>query len=126
MAVTVEQVYNIALSLMDEVTDSGSILADNPNYYKTKTLSVLTTLQTELLPLTVTPEPITSLEQTLLLDDRVALSVLPYGVAAHLLLMEDVASASFYNNRYDELKRKLPTAIEPITDVYDVLTGIGD
>lgn len=125
MAVTAQQVYDIALVLMDEVTDTGEILADNPDYYKAKTLKILTTLQTELLPSTITPVLITDLSNTLLVSDRIALMALPYGLAAHLLLTEDVSSASYFNNRYDELKRKTYATITPITDVYSVLDGMG-
>jgi hypothetical protein len=123
MAVTAQQVYDIALVLMDEVTDTGEILSDNPDYYKTKTLKVLTTLQAELLPSTIAPVAITDLSNTLLVSDHMALMALPYGLAAHLLLTEDVSSASYYNNRYDELKRKTQATITPITDVYSVLDG---
>ncbi|WP_368658676.1 hypothetical protein AB3Z07_05090 [Metabacillus halosaccharovorans] len=125
MPTTAQQVYDIALVLMDEVTDTGEILADNPNYYKTKSLSILTTLQTELLPYSISPVPVTDLSNELLVSDRIALSVLPYGLAAHLLLTDDLSSASYFNNRYDELKRKTHTSITPITDVYSVSDGMG-
>lgn len=129
MAVTGQQVYESALVLMDEVTDTGQILAGNPNYHTAKTKSILTLLQTELLPRSITPTVITDLEQDLLLDDRVALEVLPYGVAAHLILSEggsgdSITKATFYNARYDELKRKRQATIEPITDNYGVLGGM--
>lgn len=119
--VTGQDVFDIALVLMDEVTENGDIVSDTPDYYKTKSLSILTTLQTELLPLDQTPEVVTSLSQELLLSDREALTILPYGVAAHLLLNENVNAAAYFNNRYDELKRKRKTSIEAITDNYNVL-----
>ena len=84
----------------------------------------MTQLQTELLPLPQTPEVITDLSQNLLISDRVAITVLPYGLAAHLLLTEDVNTASFFNARYDELKRKTPTSIHPIEDSLGVLKGM--
>jgi hypothetical protein len=121
MAVTAQQVYDLAFVLMDEVTETGAILPDNPNYYRTKSLSILTTLQTELLSLSVTPTVITDLSQELLVSDRVALLVMPYGLAAHLLITDDITQASFFNNRYDELRRKIPTSIQPITDVYGII-----
>lgn len=125
MAVTGQQVFDNALVLMDEVTETGAISTDTPNYYKTKALTILTTLQAELLPLSQTPPVITDLTQPLLVSDRDALSILPYGLAAHLLLAEDLNAASFFNNRYDELKRKRKTTSIPITDNYNILTELG-
>jgi hypothetical protein len=126
MAVTGQQVYDIALVHIDEVLETGDITADNPAYYKSKALSILTTLQAELLPLSVSPVVVTDLAQNLLVNDRVALTALPYGLAAHLLMIDDPNTASFFNARYDELKRKIPTAAVPITDVYNVLGGDGE
>lgn len=118
MAVTAKQVYDQALVLLDEVTETGTVLADQPEYYQAKTLSILTSLQAELLPLSEIPTVISSLSQELLLPDRTCLLVLPYGLAAHLLIQEDVNTASFYNSRYDELKVKIPTEVSTIESVY--------
>lgn len=121
--ITAQQVYDIALVLMDEVTETGNITTETPEYYRSKVLNILTTLQTELLPLSITPVPVTSMAQTLLVSDRTALLVLPYGLAAHLLLSDDLTLSSFLNARYDELKRKVATGgIVSTTDVYG-LTG---
>jgi hypothetical protein len=124
MAVTAQQVYDLALGLIDEVTETGAFAPDNPDYYKAKSLSFLTILQTELLKPSETPQVITSLTQGLILSDRLCLLVLPYGLAAHLLMSEDQSMASFLNARYDELKRKIPTQIEPIVDNYNILNGM--
>lgn len=120
MAVTAEKVFNLALGLIDEVTENGSFAPDNPNYYRTKALTFLTILQAELLPNNQVPETVESMAQPLLLDDKLCLMALPYGLAAHLLMTEDQAAASFLNSRYDELKRKQKAKITPIKDVYGV------
>lgn len=125
MAVTAKQVYDLSLALIDEVTESGLAEPDNPNYYKAKSVSFLTILQAELLPISETPAPVTDLAGTLQLSDRLCLTVLPYGLAAHLLLSEDASLASFLNGRYDELKRKMPTKAVAITDNYNVLSREG-
>ncbi len=124
MAVTGEQVYKTALVYIDEVTDSGEIMADNPNYYKSKALTILTALQAELLPKSITPTVLTDLSQGLLVSDRLALTALPYGLAAHLLLQEDAVSSGYFNNRYDELKVKKQAESQPIDDKYSVLGGM--
>jgi hypothetical protein len=125
MPVTGEQVFNLACALIDEISENGSVVLDNPDYYKTKSASFLTILQTELLPLNQTPVIITDITQDLILDDRTAIKVLPYGLAAHLLLTDDPNTSAFFNARYDELKRIRPTAIQPITDKYN-LAGDND
>lgn len=126
MPVTGKQVYDIALVHIDEVLETGDISADPKNYYEAKAIKILTTLQAELLPLTATIAPINSLDDVLTLSDRIALTILPYGLAAHLLIVDDPNTAAFYNARYDELKRKLPSGgIVSITDVYGVL-GVSD
>lgn len=122
MAVTGQQVLNRALALMDEVIETGAITTDTPEYYKTKAINILNILQVELLPLSATITPITDLTQNLQVTDRIAYLVLPYGLAAHLLIVDDIGISSFWNARYEELKRKLPTGgITPIVDVYGVM-----
>jgi hypothetical protein len=68
------------------------------------------------------PNVITLLTDTLQLDDVTARMVLPYGLAAHLMLEENAATAAYFNSRYEELKREAtkrpPASIETITDVY--------
>jgi hypothetical protein len=59
-------------------------------------------------------------------DDRTGLTVLPYGLAAQLLMNEDQNRAAFFNNRYDELKRKRPALITKIKDVYGVVPSEED
>lgn len=124
MAVTGEQVFEIAMKLMDEVNDNGSISEGDTLTYKGKSPSILTTLQTELLPNTQTPVIITDLTNDLLISDRIALLILPYGLAAHLMLTEDTSVASFFNSRYEEMRSKVPVTIETITDKHDVLSGL--
>ena len=115
MAVTGQQVFNIAVALMDEILNSASFEPYAP--------SILTTLQAELLAKTVTPTVITDLSEPLALSDSLCLQALPYGLAAHLMIIDnpnEQGKASFFNARYDELKSKRGAAITSITDQYDV------
>jgi hypothetical protein len=68
------------------------------------------------------PAVITAMTDVLQIDDVTARTVLPYGVAAHLLLTENSDSASFFNQRYEELKtissKRQPEPIERITNLY--------
>jgi hypothetical protein len=114
-----QDVFMIAMNLMDEISSDGTF-AGYDDDYKKKAWPILTVLQTELLPLSTAPVTITDENSTLLVDDRTGLTVLPYGLAAHLLLNGNVQSASFFNDRYEELKRRKKATIASITDVYGV------
>lgn len=69
-----------------------------------------------------TPTVITALTDVLQVDDVTARTILPYGLAAHLLLQENPDVASFYNERFEDLKREAskrpPAAFETIENVY--------
>jgi hypothetical protein len=117
MAVTAKDVFVMAMNLMDEETEDGTFTG-YPDEYKKKAWSFLSLLQAELLPPSVSPLSITNEDNVLQIDQRSAVSILPYGLASHLLLNEDQNRAAYFNNRYDELKRKRPAAITKIKDVY--------
>jgi hypothetical protein len=119
MSVIAQDVFVTAMVLMDETSEDGTY-DGYPIEYKNKAWVVLTMLQAELLPPTIPPLAITNNLNVLQVDDRTGLTVLPYGLAAHLLLTEDQNRSSFFNARYDELKRKRPATIVSITDVYGV------
>jgi len=127
-----QTVYEMAIALMDSMSDSGQAdVADN-NEYKHRALPILNILRGELYPYSDTHEtddegrPIAALirdfNKPIDLDDYICQSIMPYGLAAHLLLQEDPAAANFFQQRYDELKMRLhiglPTGSEDIEDVY--------
>lgn len=127
-----QTVYEMAIALMDSMSDSGQAdVADNDEY-KHRALTILNILRGELYPYSDTHEtddegrPIAALirdfEKPIDLDDYICQSIMPYGLAAHLLLQEDPAAANFFQQRYDELKMRLhiglPTGSEEIEDVY--------
>lgn len=119
VATTAEQVFDYAMALIDEISDSGVVNTQNTTNYKAKTPKLLTILEFELCRKEgKTQTPITSITQAMNVSDDVAIRVLPYGLASVLLLTEDPATASFYNQRYEELKRQIPTSFVAITNVY--------
>lgn len=73
------------------------------------------------------PGPITSIDDTLVLDDVMAASVLPYGLGAKLMATENVSLGSYLQSIYDENKFRAvqdkPQPINPVEDVYDVTLG---
>jgi len=127
-----QYVFETAVTIMDSLSDTGKAdVADN-NEYKNRTLKLLNLLRGELYPYSDTYEkdeegrPIAALirdfEKPIDLDDYICQTVMPYGLAAHLLLQEDPAAANFCQQRYDELKAKLsiglPAKSEDIEDVF--------
>ena len=123
--VTAQEIFTTAMHLMDEISEDGTY-SGYPSEYKDKAWPILTLLQTELLKPSETPTVIIDGNSTFIVDERTARTALPYGLASHLLMTEDQNRASYFNSRYDELKRKRPTTITTITDVYGVANGINN
>jgi hypothetical protein len=117
-----QDVFVMAMNLMDEESEDGTY-EGYPSEYKKKAWHILSLLQAELLPTSVAPLSITNENNVLQIDNRSAVTILPYGLAAHLLINEDQGKAAFFNARYDELKRKRPATISKIKDVYGVVPG---
>lgn len=135
---TAEWVFARAIHLMDEQNETtGETSTADTSEYKLRTLSILNILRHELFPYSDTYEPqengtrdvcteITSFTDVIDLDDVLAQGILPYGLAAHLLLGENDSMASFFNSKYSELIRDLAakkTAMwEDITPYYGGLS----
>lgn len=65
------------------------------------------------------------------LDDYITYTVLPYGLAAHLFIDDNPSTASFFQQRYEELLNRLKTEgrlgeSEDIYDVYSNNDGTGN
>ena len=78
----------------------------------------------------ITATDITNATSDLDLDDYITQTILPYGLAAHLFIDDNPTSASFFQQRYEELLRRLKeegmlAESEDITDVYSS-TGSGN
>lgn len=132
---TAQNVFDAAMGLIDEVNESsGATDTSDTREYKLRTLFILNILRGELYPYSDTYihhspaglRPIAALienfEDDIDLDDYICQTVMPYGLAAHLMLDENPSAASYFNQRYDELKaglaRGLPAVSEEIEDVY--------
>lgn len=70
--------------------------------------------------------PITALTDEIYdIDNALCISVMPYGLAAHLLADENPTLANFFQQRYDELRNRnknRPAAFEATEDVCGVGT----
>ena len=135
---TGQAVFDIAMGMMDEVLNGNTNTGDTAEY-KGRTLYILNALAGELYPYSDTytqteagkrpiVTPISAFDTNIDLDDYICRTVMPYGLAAHLLLDENPTSASFFLQRYEELVRGLrsgiPAASEDIVDVYGGRGGI--
>lgn len=137
---TAQDIFGAAMGLMDEVNEaSGETDTNDTREYKNRTLFILNTLRGELYPFSDTwgaseagkrpvSEKIADFQTPVALDDYICQSVMPYGLAAHLLLDENPSAANFFQQRYDELKaglsRGLTIEAEDINDVYGELGGL--
>lgn len=135
---TAQRVFDLAMGLMAEVNEtSGSTDDADTREYKVRTLLILNALRGELFPYSDTyaaEEPgkrpilavIQSFDQVIGMDDYICQSVLPYGLAAQLLLDENANVANFFQQRYEELKmnlaKGLPQQSESISDVYGIVS----
>ena len=136
---TAQDVFEKAMSIMDELSDDGEPDTSDTAEYKNRTLFILNVLVGELYPYSDTfeyGEPgvrpivdvIDSFNDNIDLDDYCCRSILPYGLVAHLWLDENPTGASYCQQRYDELKatltRGLPQVSEDITDIYGYNGGL--
>lgn len=127
-------IFDKAMNLIDEVNEStGATDTADTREYKNRTLPILNILRVECFPASDTfqivepgkrpicPE-IEDFQQEIYLDDGICQGVLPYGLAAHLLLDENPDVAAFFNQRYQELlaqyKNSIPAQAEDIQLTY--------
>lgn len=105
---TAEDVFNAAMSLMDELDGEGKATTSDTKEYEYRTPAILTALVAEKQILGGEHGGIIMIESlddpVLNVEDNYALVVLPYGLAANLLTDENPTAASFYQQRYEELR----------------------
>ena len=142
--ITGMDVFQRAITMMDELNDEGKYKHDDTKEYQDRSLAILNILQNELYPYSDTcPKwqewesgrrpillPLDDLYTSIDLDDYCAGTVLPYGLAAHLLLDENPTAAAFFQQRYEDLLDRLRnglgrfTASEDIEDIYGPNGGL--
>lgn len=129
-----QRVFDLAMGLMDEVSETtGSTDSADTREYRNRALLILNVLRGELYPYSDTFKAeadgkrpvcraIESFESEIDLDGHICESLLPYGLAAHLLLDENPGAAGFFQQRYEEQKamlaRGLPAESRDMRDVY--------
>lgn len=104
---TVESVFASAMGLMDELDPQGGAQSADTKDYERRAPAILNALCAELRTLTGEGSdwlPASGTEDLLPVEENYGLSALPYGLAANLLVDENPAAASFYQQRYEELR----------------------
>lgn len=128
-------IFEKAVHLMDEAdeSDGRADTADTAGYRR-RTLPILNVLRVECFPYSdtwaagqpgkrpVCPE-ISDFESPVGLDDGICQGVLPYGLAAHLLLDENPSLASFFQQRYEELLRAMSQGAPACSEAIEPLYG---
>jgi hypothetical protein len=120
---TGEQVFNIALSLMNRKPGDQVTVK-----YRTVVPNLLSIIQGEILAAensTIEPNIITDLNAELSISNRSCLKVAPFGLAAQLAMNDGLDTASYFNDKYEEAKRKIPASFVQIIDVYQVGDNFG-
>lgn len=127
----VNTVFNASMSLMDELSATGAAQTRDTQEYLNRTPAILNILTAEFCALTggnfMAVEA--AGDDLIGIPDGYALSVLPYGLAANLLVDENPTAASFYQQRYEDMMRKfiahMPAEFESITEVYGMNNEYG-
>lgn len=140
MNITVQQIFDQAIHLMDEQNEqNGSTMTVDTSEYKSRTISILNTAIPRLYPYssnydrTEIGRPASKILETgdyanpdftqaIMLDDDLCLGLLPFYLAAHLLSGENEALAAWFMTQYREclndFKRNIPAQFEQISTPY--------
>ena len=122
----VSDVFDAAMGIMDELGQTGQAQTSDTQEYEYRTPASINMLVGELHMLLGNRDnwlPVTSLDDMVpTADTNYALSALPYGLAANLLIDENPTAASFYQQRYEELRAyylaRQQADVGDITDLY--------
>ena len=127
-----EDIFTITMAMIDEMTPEGNLDPTTTAEYRAKAPSIMSMLQAEIIGIEnryrdskeqIQPVPIEDLEQPLQIDTIKATTLLANGLAANLMVVEDTALASFFEQRYEEMKgmflKPKPRTPETRRDVYD-------
>lgn len=139
---TVQQIYDMAIHLMDEQSENnGGTETVDTTEYKYRTVSILNSVIPALYPFSsgyvteagIRPFPGSldfsdyknpNFEQEIPLDDTLCLTLLPYFLAAQLLSGENEDLAAWFMNRYREafndLRNRIPAEFEKIETPYNL------
>lgn len=121
---TVKNIYLLSLALMN-------MTEDDADYEDSTILGMLSVMANEVLDVsnsiakragrneTQSVSVLKTMSENVPLDDKICQSVLPYGLAAKLMLEDDTTMASYFNAEYNQrLAQYMKPASTSIEDVY--------
>ena len=128
----VSDVFDAAMSIMDELSDSGKPQTTDTDEYKSRTVSIINTLIAELYPFSETKKagktasgwrPVEEFDDTISeIDNTLALGAMPYGLASALLTDENPEASDRFKRRYNEIvtmhKANAQCSMGAVEDVY--------
>ena len=137
MAVTVQQIFDIAIHLMDSQNEStGSTDTADTKEYKLRTVSLLNSILDRAFPYSdnyrdaleaaggkrpICPK-VAEMADEVALDERICTGALPYGLAGLLLLEEDPSRANFlwqtFLEQLELCRQSLPSVIGDVENLY--------
>lgn len=105
---TVRDIFTSAMGLMDELDSDGQAGNSGTEEYMHRTPGIVNMMISEYRVIAGLPGSFTAVEDmddpVLKIDDVYAIGVMHYGLAPNLLVDENPAAASFYEQRYEELR----------------------
>lgn len=132
---TVKYIFDQAIKLMDEQNDAGLSVWSDTEEYQNRAIAIMNALIGECYPYSDTytidtpgkrpiATPVFTVDDVVQLDDSLARTVLPYGLAAELIKNDDPTLGNYFLQRYQELlarhSKSIPAAWDTIEDVYGV------
>ena len=121
---TFQTTYNLAMALCDEMATGGVVNAATTKSYLSRAPHLLTMLHSEVSHILDIPAVEIALTDEPQCGEYVTLTVLPFGLAAMLLADENPQLASFYQQRFEDAKRRIPITPKPIVDVFGIRGGV--
>ena len=124
---TVKDVFDAAMGLMDELGADGQARTSATKEYEYRTPGIVNMMISEYRMLAGQAGGFVAVEgledYILKIDDTYAIGVMQYGLAANLLVDENPTAASFYEQRYEEMRnlyfsRRPAEDGEEIVDMY--------
>ena len=105
---TLNDVFTAAMGLMDELDAEGKAQTSDTREYEHRTPEIVNMMISEyriLAGMSGGFVAVESMEDPILkIDDTYAIGVMQYGLAANLLVDENPTAASFYEQRYEEMR----------------------
>lgn len=128
----VSDVFDAAMSIMDELSDSGKPQTTDTDEYKYRTVPIINTMIAELYPFSETKKagktasgwrPVEEFDDTISeIDNTLALGAMPYGLASALLTDENPEASDRFKRRYNEIvtmhKANAQCSMDTVEDVY--------